>query len=112
MASWLFGWAKGKDRAKTYLKEGDVGFTHLAEPGPDTGSFAVSEVRERPEQADRGASRITKIPHGQYQDTPQVMLSLQALIQLLTGPEVRYRSQVLRSQPRKQRHRWEGSDRP
>ncbi|KAI7375689.1 hypothetical protein KC336_g19954, partial [Hortaea werneckii] len=71
MASWLFGWGKGKQKQKAYLEDGDSGFHHASEPGQDHGSFAVSEVRERPEEADRGASRIVKIPSGQYQSLPQ-----------------------------------------
>ncbi|KAI6815711.1 hypothetical protein KC340_g15440 [Hortaea werneckii] len=71
MASWLFGWGKGKQKQKAYLGDGDPGFHHVSEPSQDHGSFAVSEARERPEEADRGASRIVKIPSGQYQALPQ-----------------------------------------
>jgi len=71
MASWLFGWGKGKGK-DTHLGEGDQGFTHLSEPIPDNGGFALGAVRQRPEQPDRGGSRIVALPKGRYEKPPQV----------------------------------------
>jgi hypothetical protein len=89
MSSWLpsFGGGKGggdsvsweqkqENEAKQWregtLGTGDEFFTHSREAGEDTGSFKVTDVRPRPKQADRGASRLVRLPKGYYQEAPVV----------------------------------------
>ncbi|CAK3761147.1 hypothetical protein DOTSEDRAFT_22724 [Lecanosticta acicola] len=60
------------------LENGAAGFTHLSEAGPDTGVFALSEVRENRGQADRGGSRIIALPQQHYEKPPQIAKGLKA----------------------------------
>jgi hypothetical protein len=82
MSSWLpsFGGSGGKggqeEEAKQWrqgtLGTGDECFTHSRDPDQDNGSFKVTDVRKRPDKADRGASRLVRLPKGAYEEPPVV----------------------------------------
>lgn len=67
---------KQADEAKAwregYLGTGDENFKHSREAGEDNGHFKLTEVRQRPKQADRGGSRLVRLPKGHYEEAPQV----------------------------------------
>ena len=81
MTSWIPGFGKSKeekqaDEAKawheSHLGTGDEFFTHTRSAVEDSGSFKLTDVRPRPKEADRGGSRLIKIPKGKYEKPPQV----------------------------------------
>lgn len=82
MTSWIPGFGgkskeeKQADEAKawheSHLGTGDEFFTHTRSAVEDSGSFKLTDVRPRPKQADRGGSRLVKIPKGKYEKPPQV----------------------------------------
>ncbi|KAK5127175.1 hypothetical protein LTR85_008536 [Meristemomyces frigidus] len=85
MTSWFWGRRQqGKpDKAQAEtgsgrLGDGDEGFTHLSEAGPDNGVFALSECRERPDHADRGGSRVVRLRKSQYDASPQLAKGLKS----------------------------------
>ena len=63
---------QAKSWKATYLGTGDEGFKHLREAVDDNGVFSLSEVRQKPKQADRGGSRLVRLPKGNYDTAPQV----------------------------------------
>lgn len=81
MSSWLPSFGRGggnsqEEEAKQW-REGTLGsgeefFTHSRDPDQDNGSFKVTDVRKRPKQADRGASRLVRLPKGAYDEPPVV----------------------------------------
>ena len=82
MTSWIPGFGgkskeeKQADEAKawheSHLGTGDEFFTHTRSAVEDSGSFKLTDVRPRPKHADRGGSRLVKIPKGKYEKPPQV----------------------------------------
>ena len=83
MTSWIPGFGCGKSKEEKYADEakawheshlgtGDDFFTHSRSAVEDSGSFKVTEIRPRPKEADRGASRLVKIAKGKYEKPPQV----------------------------------------
>jgi len=81
MSSWLpsFGGSgqQGQEEEAKQWREGTLGsgeefFTHSRDPDQDNGSFKVTDVRKRPKQADRGASRLVRLPKGAYDEPPVV----------------------------------------
>lgn len=89
MSSWLPSFAGGKSREQqqadeakswreSYLGTGDEHFTHSRDPAEDSGHFKLSEVRQKPKQADRGGSRLVRLPKGHYQEAPQVSISIES----------------------------------
>jgi hypothetical protein len=82
MTSWIPGFGgkskkeKQADEAKawheSHLGTGDEFFTHTRSAVEDSGSFKLTDVRPRPKEADRGGSRLVKIPKGKYEKPPQV----------------------------------------
>ncbi|KAK5129601.1 hypothetical protein LTR08_003032 [Meristemomyces frigidus] len=69
---------KAQDTNTGLLSDSDPGFTHLSNAGPDKGFFALSDVRERPEKADRGGSRVIALPKGRYEAPPQLAKGLKS----------------------------------
>lgn len=61
-----------KQWSEGFLGTGDEGFFHSREATQDEGVFKLSEVRARPKQADRGGSRLVRLPKGNYEQAPQV----------------------------------------
>jgi len=54
------------------LGSGDEFFTHSRDPSEDKGVFKLTDVRKRPKQADRGGSRLVRLPKGAYEEPPEV----------------------------------------
>jgi len=88
MTSWIPGFGgkskeeKQADEAKawheSHLGTGDEFFTHTRSAVEDSGSFKLTDVRPRPKDADRGGSRLVKIPKGKYDKPPQVAKGLKS----------------------------------
>lgn len=86
MTSWIPGFGgrssgvsweqKKEDEAKAWheghLGTGDEFFTHSRSAVEDTGVFKVTDVRDRPKEADRGGARLVRIQKGKYEKPPQV----------------------------------------
>ncbi|KAK5709831.1 hypothetical protein LTR17_019445 [Elasticomyces elasticus] len=56
----------------------DVGFTYLNDMRPNMGIFRLSDVRPRPEKADRGGGCIINFPKERYPDWPHTAAGLQS----------------------------------
>lgn len=91
MSSWLpsFG-GKGQSKEEKQAEEakawregtlgtGDEFFTHSRQPDQDNGTFKLTDVRQRPKQADRGGSRLVRLPKGAYEQPPELARGLKSL---------------------------------
>ena len=83
MSRWIPGFGGGKSKEEKQAEEvkqwregtlgtGDEFFTHSRQPDEDNGVFKLSDVRKRPKQADRGCSRLVRLPKGAYSEPPEV----------------------------------------
>lgn len=83
MSSWLPSFGRGQSREQKQAEEakawregtlgtGDEFFTHSRQPDQDNGIFKLTDVRKRPKQADRGGSRLVRLPKGAYEQPPEV----------------------------------------
>ncbi|KAK6440776.1 hypothetical protein LTR95_003000 [Oleoguttula sp. CCFEE 5521] len=87
MSSWMpsfGGGGKGQEEEAKQWREGTLGtgdefFTHSRDPGEDNGHFKVSDVRPKPKTADRGASRLVRLPKGHYEKPPVIAKGLKML---------------------------------